>query len=503
MTWHVGRLKAVSGIQRSISFKGLGLSIAIIVFGILFAALIPLLPLKIIVLVLGGIGGLLLLALDIEKLLIATIAVAFLVIGPVEYFGGFRVIWLVSGMAILVMFKSILQWAGNHRRAVATAIPLPGFFVLLFLFFAVQFVGVLAQPPSRGLLVLEVRDRLLPWVLLLPFLTGQISWLACQRIWKFIIAVGFIQLPLVLAQYFLYARTRTDDTWWDAIVGTFIGNPKTGGDSGAMALFVITIAALLVAAWRTGALSGKRVIVLLPLLLSSLFLSEVKVALVLIPLATIALFWKDFIRRPALGIGALALTAVLMGGIYLAYGAVFGQTRSGTGGLESGIKFAFDPTVIKANGEMGRYASLDYWWKHGGDTLGTPGYVLGNGIGASNSDNPYDLGPVAKRKYPLHIAATGISLLLWEAGVAGTLAYIWALALVALRSQRLAEKVTDPRAQSLLLGFSAILVMSVVHLFYTKSVAGHTPQTYILLVVMVGTILVLDRSRDRTNVSAI
>lgn len=499
MTWQVKRLRPISGFESTRSTSGVGVAIAIMIFGVLVAALIPLLPLKLIIYVLGAIGGLFLLVLDIEKLLIVTVAVAFLVVGPVEYFSGMRIIWLVSGLALLVMLKSILQWVGNRQRAVATAIPMPGLFALLFIFFAVQLLATLMQRPSSSLLMIEIRDRFLPWVLLLPFLTGQITLPSCQRIWRFIIAVGFIQLPFVLVQYFLYARKRTDDTWWDAIVGSFIGDPRSGGDSGAMALFVISVAALLVAAWRFGILPGKRLVVMLPLVLSSIFLTEVKVAMVLIPLATIALFWKDIIRRPALGIGVITLSAVLVVSIYLAYGVVFGQTRTGTGGLDSSIKFTFDPSFIKSSGEMGRYASLYYWWKHGGDTLGIPGYVFGNGIGASNSDNPLDLGPIARRKYPIHIAATGISKLLWESGVTGTLTFLGALVLLFFKTKSLLTQIVDRKAQSLLLGFSAILLMSMAHLFYTKAVAGHMPQIYLLLVILVGSMLALDNVAGRKS----
>ncbi len=487
--------------SRRQNLKGALVITPLVIFGLLVAALIPLLPLKLIVLIVGAIVGLLFLLLGIENLLLATVAVCLVLIGPIEYFLGIRVIWLYSGLALLVAFKSALNLVGDRRAPVAASHrgSLSAVLVLLVVFFGAQFMVTLLQRPSTNLLIVELRDSLLPWLLLLPFLAGQVSIQGCRRLWKLVVWIGFLQLPMVLIQYLLFARKRMDTTWWDAIVGTFIGNPQAGGDSGAMAMYVISVAAFLIAAWRVGSLSGRNLAVLLPLALASLFLSEVKIALVLIPLTVVALYWVDIVRRPVVGLGVLGATAILVISIHLVYGSVFYETRAGAGTTESTLDFAFNANFIKANGEMGRFAALYYWWNHGGDALGPVAYAFGNGIGASNADNLLDLGPIARRVYPLHIAATGVTKLLWDAGIVGLGSFSALLILLFVRARAMARRVESATDKSLALGFSAMLLMALAHMFYTPAVTGHTPQIYMLLVVLTGTMFAMDRLTGKAS----
>lgn len=258
-----------------------------------------------------------------------------------------------------------------------------------------------------------------------------------------------------------------------------------------MALFVIFVGSLMVGLWNTGALRARYLALALPFVLSSLFFSEVKIALFLIPLAVVGMYGFDLIRRPVVSTAILIGSGLLIGAIYLSYGTLFAENTAGTGGLESGTKFSFDPGMIKANGEMGRYAALNYWWNHGGDSVGPMGYVLGNGLGSSNSDNPMELGVIARRVAPIHIAATGAVKLLWEAGVVGLAAYLIILLFVYVTCRALMKDSNDAFIRGLLAGFAAMCAMSAMHIFYTKTVVGHTPHVYLLIVILVGTTMLL------------
>lgn len=475
------------------AFGTVFVSVVLLLFAVLFAAAIPIFPLKLNIYLVGAIAGLTLLALSVERLVMATLVVTFLVVGPVEYFTGMRIVWIAYGMVILVALRSLIAKL-SMRRETPAPIPMPGLLVLLGLFFAVQIAMTLVQRPPTGLLIVEVRDRFLPWLLLLPFLFRQIDAEGCKRIWKLVAAFAFFQLPFVLFQYFYYGRKRTDSTWWDAIVGTFIGDPHRGGDSGAMALFVISVAALMLGLWRAKALSTRYLVLLLPPILGCLLMSEVKVALFLIPLGVLGVFGLELVRRPAVATAIVLSTALIVAGIYTSYGTLFSENASGTGGLESGAKFSFDPGMIKSNGEMGRFAALNYWWNHGGDFLGGVGYAFGNGIGSSNSDNPFELGVVARRVAPVHIAATGAVKLLWEGGVFGLAVFLVLLTSIYVRIMRLAAQCSDLQLRGLCYGLCAIVLLDAAHLFYTKSVIGHTPQIYILVVLIAGVSMVLSRS---------
>lgn len=443
-------------------------------------------------------------------LLALLLILVFTVIGPLQYLAGMgKAFWLAYGLVALLGVRLLVDaaagteaaWRVVLRRgpgARAVRLGLAG----LALAAAVAVVSGLAAGIAPLQWLVGGKEMFLMWGLPGAFALGFLDWRRLDRLWAWIVAWLWLQLPVVVWQRFAVAPRRGGDSPWDAVVGLFAGQAWGGGGSGTMALLSLWAASLVVMAWRAGQAHGAWALAAVVPAAAACALAEVKVALVILPVLGIMAAWpaQHQGRRAAprwpgaalLTLGAIGLSAFLL----LAHQAQFGSTRAGAaqtleGYVSTTVERNVDDTVMAdPHGQLTRVGALKAWWQRQ-QAADVPGWLVGHGPGASRRSMT-STGELA-RGSRIDLARSSAAVLLWETGVVGLLGWTVGLASMAVAAwQMRSSPVLQPHGW-LLQAAAALAGLGLLSLPYGADffAAPHLPAA-----LMVGLGIVLGARRE-------
>jgi hypothetical protein len=262
---------------------------------------------------------------------------------------------------------------------------------------------------------------------------------------KFILLLGFIQLPFVLQQYFYIVPTRA--ALWiygvvplDVVSGTLGADRNGGGRNMVLSLLLVISFITIIAMWRRQAISFKFLMIATPILLTPLFLNESKFAFILLTVSLAYVFRGDLVHKPLRFLGIAIFGTVLSVGLLFSYSASFGKGKS----IADTVEFIFksnEGSTGYGGQLLNRKTVYTFWAKqHGINDI--PGTLIGHGLGSSHESAEGALKTarnLATTKYPHYgIGLTGLSSLLWDTGLLGTSAAFAMLASAFLAARRLA-----------------------------------------------------------------
>ena len=264
-------------------------------------------------------------------------------------------VWVILFFGLLVV--GVLPiWADEHISKAVWGISLLGFTLLLRAWSeAIAIPGTVRHTPAFVWLALAfVLYTLVNTLVQLPSAYAALSgfkryfqvigllfalaWLPIGesdvRRWAgFVLIVALLQLPWALYELLALVPIREGLLSAypglvpiDVVAGTFGAHMYEGGANGEMAAFLIIVLALLLARLRTGQISIRRLLLLLPLLIAPLFLGETKVVVLLLPLMFLALYRGELIAHPHLALVGLMLGAALTLGTLVTYVKLSGDT---------------------------------------------------------------------------------------------------------------------------------------------------------------------------------
>jgi hypothetical protein len=297
-------------------------------------------------------------------------------------------------------------------------------------------------------------------------------------------------VPFVLQQ--AYSTTN-----WDAVVGTFGGDPDGSGASGILMVFAIIGILAAINLWQTRRLGLLWVTVVIGLNIVVVGLAEVKAFFVLFPLALLVQQWRNVRRRPLLFVtlmsGAMLIVYFLIGfyeQLYLARSP--GRIQlSAIDSVERSIAYFFDVNGVNfVTGEVSRGASINLWLND--SETGLIQRLVGYGAGSSRPRSTIAIGEVAMRFAPLNIAATSLSQLLWDTGIIGAGLFTLALLSAIRLAGRLARQTSNEVLRSQLQTVMALLTVLVPFLIYDRSLVDQ-PTMQLLLATVVGVLIALHR----------
>ncbi|GHD56382.1 hypothetical protein [Jeongeupia chitinilytica] len=411
----------------------------------------------------------------------ALVVAAFLIAGPVQYFGGVtKAFWLPYLMGCVLLLRVVFAVFGGARSP--TPLGLSGYVLLLFLatlgFATVVNLGAPLQ------LLLSLKEFLFLLPLLPAFYIGLLHIDQIDRFWRCVPWLALLQLPAVLYQYLVIAPSRSDASRWDCIVGLFGGDPMGGGASGAMVLFVVFAGLLTLSMWREGLL-GWRVALLVGLgALTVIMLTEVKVALLMLPLGLLFLFRSELIKKPATGLAIVGGGLAVLVGILLAYQAQFSgdagskEAKSIDQYIATSLDRQADAEVNMQTGEMGRGYALKFWL-HENDWSDPLHLLVGHGVGASRTGAV--MGSVA-RLYPFDLQRSSAAVLLWESGAIGFVCVVLLLLTLMTRAWQAANTATEPMRRAVLNALVPGALITALGLGYNTDLYGvGATQTMVLL----------------------
>ncbi|MTV41909.1 hypothetical protein [Duganella radicis] len=448
--------------------------------------------------VVGAVFALLLFVMaNLYGLITILFVAAFLVQGSALYFVRMKAaVWVAVGFAIMFLARTLLELL-LRRRPRGEDIPRPeGGGVLLaaalyVLCFGIS--GVINRVPT-GQLLSAFKSTLPMFGVLLALYWIRWQPQQLEKLWRLLVVVALIQLPVVLYQHFFIADGRT----YDSIVGTFGGTPGFGGNSAGMVIFMLGMLVYALARWDRGLLSLPRMLAVAAVVLAVVLLGEVKAAFIWLPAVTFWVLRKRIMKNLLFMVGYAMLIMVFMASTYAVYKALYWGKNFNKGHtvaeeLDARGGYFFDPRSINyKTGEVSRGASLAIWFNDKGSSL--PKRLVGFGPGASKpAGGVVSAGEVARRYAPLSIDATALAILLWDEGVLGALAYV-ALLLAALR---LGWKVTknkqlDPGRQAIAETCVPLLALLLSTLIYNRGLVEECTAE-LLLMFCIGSIVQIAR----------
>lgn len=444
------------------------------------------------------------LVLPLDLILYGCLLSAALMAGLIEYFAGVsQVFWLPYLMGGLLSIRGLVQHlqVGPSTREKTAVKPKEGNLPyantwLALIYIAIAFFSTLMALPPLLQVIVGVKNYFFLWGVLLALLWCPWAVKSSGKFWALAAAVACLQLPVVLYQRLFVATRRTDAAKWDAVVGTFGGDPTSGGNSPAMAFLCCLALALIIFRVREKRLHPAWAVMLGLVCLASIALAEVKAAFVWLFVALIVLFAPRIIRDPIRTlIGFLAGCALLIG-----LGLVYQKTYEDSGGgstlsqiYEKQIKYSFDPNEYSARyHRLGRITSLIFWWNRH-DLLSNPVQMLvGHGLGASRSSSSIGTGELARR-LPVNVDTSAATTLLWDLGLLGALAFTALLVTSAISAVRLSQQTalsTEWRESSTLAG--TVLAMASIGLLYNRD-AIDNPSVQILIYFSIAQVVLAKR----------
>lgn len=424
----------------------------------------------------GGVLSLSILALRPFPMIAVQAVVACLIVGQVMYFGRInQALWLPYGLGLLLF----IRLPGSYLTSPFASKKYLGIPLLpaVLSFVVLVFVSIGFNLPSAIQAVVGGKNLLVLWSIYLAIALFSVSPEQIEKLFKWLIPLAFIQLPFVLYQYFFVASKRSNrggsfGVSWDAIVGSFGGDPNSGGASGVMAFALIMACLLGIALWRKKLFSSVGLISVVIVAGFCIALAEVKVVVVLLPLGVSIIALPFLLKRPLAALAALAVTFTLMLGLLYGYDNMHyaqagQQSKSLSDLIDKAFGYSLDADFINfQTGEMGRMAAIAFWWNEGflPDLLHG---LFGYGPGSSRIST-IAIGEMASR-YPFGIDRSAATQLLWDVGLLGFLSFSSILLLGSIKAYRLALRQDSlPKRQAMLEMTSAMLFLMFVMLPYGR-----------------------------------
>jgi hypothetical protein len=469
----------------------LGISLFILLVGAIGGFAVATGAKLLIVPVFGLILGLFVLLLPVEWLLLTLVALTFLVVGVVGYFAKInQIYWVPYILGLVIWFRTLVEFVVRGKQPQG-AWP----FVLwaFVLFLIVLGINAVVIPQSVGVYLVAAKNYVF---LLSVFLAGFVlikQPRTYELIWKFLLLVALLQLPMAIYQYVVVGGRIAEEGGgaWDAVSGTF-GGSESGGASGFMGIYLVTMLVLLITLLRNGQISGRWAGILAAVCLSPVFIGEVKaIFLVFLPVAFFWLFRKEIARNPLqASVWSLVFVAVMAAGLF-GYQKLHYQDARGAGNrtaidlVGEAVLLDTDPYYVRERtGEMGRVALLVLWWQHHG--LDTPRRTFfGHGLGSMRVSSFY-IGEVQKMFPRQRLDKHALSVLLWDTGVIGAFVYILLLVAGSRLSLRLSSSPEiSPLHRAYLEAAGIYLILALVSLVYSRSVVDH-PAMILLVMLSLG-----------------
>ena len=451
--------------------------------------------LPILFLLLAALAGLGALFVPIEWLIWMLLILTFFIQGPMASVLLSPVVaWIPYGLAVLVFVRALLERLriaksppdSEERAGNSGAIP-----ILLMIYVSIILISAVINRSPWVQLAVGLKTYLPFWAVTFALLFNRWSVDQLDRLWRWIPWGLALQLPAVLYQVFVLVperQSRGDETAFDAVVGTF------GGDGGGNSSFLVLygIAASVLAVSRAQFKLGGWGVAILTIAFSiALTLAgEVKAAFFWVPIAVCVGFHDHLIRRPGMLIGVAGGLAAFVVGTAMVYEAVHWTSRGAEHvpievRIERASRYFFNPSEINyQTGEISRGASIALWIDD--QYTDWPNRLIGFGPAASRAKSVVAVGVVAQRFAPLAIAATTLSMLLWDAGVISALLFSGLILATLAYSMRL---IGDPklsathRASTRMV--ASLLAVFVTMLFYDRALVDE-PCTQLLLAMSIG-----------------
>ncbi|NCT83619.1 MAG: hypothetical protein GXC94_10770 [Comamonadaceae bacterium] len=426
--------------------------------------------------------------------------------GCLQYFGRVnQAHWIPTLLLAALLIRATFDGLRIQPRSQAAPFVNP-LAACLLAFVAVVLVSALTNASDPMQVLVGFRHYLFPLALVMAVLNCGAPERFWLQIFRGIPWLMLLQLPLCFYQYFFVEKARGAKVFgavgiaWDAVVGSFGGNPDGGGASGALAVFLsFGIAATLILR-RQGLIGPRMAWASIAAALLCSVLAEIKVLVIFLPLALLLVQRRQILGSP-IRLAGWALGAVLLAvALQLAYQSLhYGASQkrveeSWTEKLDRLSRFEQDTRFFnRLTGEVSRVGGLLLWSdEHLARTPG-PRTWVGWGPAASKSSTLFGVGPAA-RSHEFSLTTSSATQLLWDLGLVGLLLFGGACALGVGQGLRQARRLgAGSGGRVALAELSALGCLLVLAGLLYNGDAVNSPSVQTLLALCLGLVLWLRR----------
>ena len=448
-----------------------------------------------------------LLLMPMTGLLSLLIFLAVLGAGCLQYFAKVhQAHWLPTLLLVLLALRIPLDALRTQRSSGQAAPRLSLLGGLLIGFVALVGVSAVLNLVQPMQLLVGLRHYVFPLALVVAVLQTQAGTAFFSRLLRWLPWLMLIQLPLCAYQYFFVAQGRVQTAFggvgigWDAVVGSFGGNPEGGGASGALALFLALGVAGSLLLQQAGQISRRLAWASHAAVAGCALFAEIKVLIVFLPLALLILQRRQLLRSPLAALVWAGSTAVLGFALLQAYNLMHygqgdGRSVSAEESVEMMMKAERDPRFYNPlTGEVSRIGALLLWSDDNLARRFGMQALIGHGPAASKVSSLFGVGSAVKGKRYTLTTSTA-SQMLWDLGLSGLLLFAGTLGLALREALRQAQLHRQEPERWALAEFAALgLGLSLIGLFYNGD-AINNPAVQVLLSLCLGLVLVLRRQR--------
>ncbi|WP_169453602.1 hypothetical protein [Pleomorphomonas oryzae] len=391
-----------------------------------------------------------------------------LVQGVVSYYSGMSNVMYIAYIAVYVIVFFDLMSILFTRRS-----DLKGFgrsFIVYLCLLAVSLVISLNYNAISALNGLRVYAFLPVVSMYIYRVLGGNEERMADAVLRLFLYLPVIELVFCAHQHFVVAPMRGGFASWDAVVGTFGGDPNGGGASGALLFYLLISFSAAFWLFATKKVSWGKFIICILSSFGCVALAEVKAIFIFLPILFIFLAAQSPAKSYLRVVLLLVFGMVMLVGVGVSYQEMYYSDKfSGTieSTIDDSVRYVTD--IDKVNyetGEVGRAASINIW--AGDPDVTWERRILGFGVGSSRVTNT-GRGFIYEKYYPLRVAASSINQLLWDIGVVGTIVWFVMFILVLSKGYSREEHRGDERGD--LFNISRVVVfLSILYAVYDRSV---------------------------------
>ena len=400
--------------------------------------------------------------------------------------------WGFAGASMLllvaVLFRDYIfaRPVPGHREA-----ALPAIFLWALAFLALCVITTILNWVSIGHTLFGWKGYFQLWGLFLSLALARQTPTLFRRAPGLLLGIAFLQLPFVAQQFVILVPARKGlpgivpagasslaplaavHWWWCQYV---------------LALYLLSVIAVLIALWRSGALAGRRwLLSAAGLLMPPLFLNESKASMVLLVVSFLVIFRKDIRLHPIRFAGISLALATLLVALLFSYTMISDRAvnKDPIYYLEHAIEQNVSEGYRYGAYNLNRVTALKFWAEER-HRYGVKELLIGHGLGESRDQvGAIDLArdTLASVRYRgVGIGISSVSGLIWEVGLIGAFVVV-AMFLSAFRlAGRLAQQGRTTWEQGWFSDLQAVVAMFALSLLHNNFFLFHFEyQVFLLL----------------------
>lgn len=340
-------------------------------------------------------------------------------------------IWGVELLSMSVGGIGLIKELFNPRGEIITK-ESSGLLLWMLLFFVCVVFSSLINWSGLSNFVVGLKNYFQVWGLLIAIYYLIKTAMDAHRLIGFFVLLGALQLPFVFHQFLVLVPARTSAILaehgivaGDIVAGTFGGQMMGGGRSSDLALLCAITVVFVLAQWRGGLKKTGPAFLAALFFLLPMFLSEAKLFLILLPIALILLFSDCILRNPFKTIvGTVALSGLMIA-IFFSYSLLPVAKSQKSSSLQEMWYQSIEYNIGNrgyGSAVLNRSTVYPFWFKEHIQNAMLAPILIGDGPGSTKGSGSLSIGSALNTHYRGYaIGLTGLSSLLWEVGLIGTI----------------------------------------------------------------------------------